>query len=498
MELRKISDKHLIVPVLIMLAYFVVRLFDEAKIMWIFPLDYVNDVSSVMVQLWFLAKYGFHGLVPYWYGGFELFNAYFPAWFYFALPLYYLFGSVQIAWYVALILVFCLALMLFFVLARVCRWSWIKGLAYFTFFFCNSYAIGSFVRLGRTAEFFAWLWFIALFVLVWNYKDKKLDRWSLLFIPVFAVLMMSHLAVAIIGAVLLFSLFLVKGWRERGYLVLYGLASVALTLFWLVSYVKHTIVNSPVFTDAVHTYTNRLFMFNERWLYSNLFGIFVALLFIALFFVYYFQENKSRRILLFFAPSLIFASLFLSRLVYFIPVMRNIFPEVYSLYFLFLSLFLFFGIRFDKKMEMVLCYSLLFFAVASVVFSCVHTPWFVEHTELDDEVDKIFPEVNGKFLMFNLGDAKTSYGKAYYCYAPLYYNLSTVSGWSQQAARRDYLELLSRVQSSVKNKDCNGFLLYSRQIGLENAIGFGQVCSFFERCGLSKLDSGGVVCLYLV
>ena len=77
----------ILVPILIFASYLLYRLYDQSAVLFFFPLDYSNDLSSVMAQLYFLAEYGFHAIIPHWYNGsFQLFQFYYPGWFYFVLP----------------------------------------------------------------------------------------------------------------------------------------------------------------------------------------------------------------------------------------------------------------------------------------------------------------------------------------------------------------------------------------------------------------------------
>src|SRR3990167_241548 len=110
MKKNKFNDKWLYLPILILGTYLIIRLIDQSNIIYIFPLDKYNDMSSYMAQLHFLKVCGFHNFCPYWYNGFITFITTPPGWYSFTLPLYYLFNNVQLASYISLILMYIISL----------------------------------------------------------------------------------------------------------------------------------------------------------------------------------------------------------------------------------------------------------------------------------------------------------------------------------------------------------------------------------------------------
>src|SRR3989344_8074240 len=124
--MRKIPDKWLYLPILILGSYLIVRLVDQSQLMFHFPLDYTNDISSYMAQLFFLDKCGFHQFCPYWYNGFTAFQFTSPAWFFFTLPLYWIFNDVKTATYISMVLIFLIGLVSFILFGRLFNLSLVK------------------------------------------------------------------------------------------------------------------------------------------------------------------------------------------------------------------------------------------------------------------------------------------------------------------------------------------------------------------------------------
>lgn len=469
------SDKYFYFGILVLGAYFIFRLIDQAKIITFFPLDYGNDISSVLAQLYFLAEFGFHGIVPYWYNGFELFLVYYPGWFYFALPIYYLTKNLQMTWYLALIIVHSLAFLLFLLLAKIEKFSLVKGTFFFLFFFANPISIGNFIRLGRTAEFFGWLFFIALFIMIIYYKDRKLDWKFFLFILLYSALILTHPTPLILISILLLSLFLVKNFGEKVVIIFCFFLASIISSFWWVPYLSNLGNTSTGLID----YTSSLFLFSGRFLFSNLAGIFASLAFIFLFYIYY-SKNKNKKELLFYAPSLILAGLFLFRIVHLIPFLNKIQPDAYTLFFIFLGFYLFLKMDFNiyPKLKYLSYPTLIILPVLFVVASIIYTPLYHEHGNLEDELGSLMPLIEGKYIMFG-SVYSTPRAGAYYSYNAIFHNLSTPSGWSPQYASTELNKKLNDV-GSFRERDTEKFLNVFNDLDLKNIVTFGKHCDYLE------------------
>ena len=473
--MEKISDKYFYFGILALGAYFIFRLIDQSKIITFFPLDYGNDVSSVLAQLYFLAEFGFHEVVPYWYNGFELFLAYYPGWFYFALPIYYLTKNLQMTWYLALIIIYALAFILFLLLSKVEKFSFTKGIYFFLFFFANPISIGNFIRLGRTAEFFGWLFFIALFILITYYKDRKLDWKFFLFIPLYSALILTHPMPLILISVLLLSLFFVKNFGEGVVIVFSFVIASLISSFWWIPYVLNLGNTITGFID----YTSSLFIFSGRFLFSNLTGILSSLAFIVLFYIYY-TKNKNKKELLFYSFPLILSGLFLFRIVHLIPFLNKIQPDAYILFFLFLGFYLFLKMDFNiyPKLKYLSYSALIVLPILFVIASIIYTPLYPEHGKIEEELNSLMPLIEGKYIMFG-SVYSTPRAGAYYSYNAILHNLSTPSGWSPQYASPELNQKLEDV-GSFRERDTEKFLSAFNDLDLKNIVTFGEHCDYLE------------------
>src|SRR3989338_7120128 len=196
--------------------YFLFRLINHARMVFSFPLDFTNDIGSHMAQLHFLYKYGFMSTVPNWYNGYVLFKSYAPGWFLSALPFYSLTHKIELTAYLSLISLFLMALIVIYLFGARFKLSTAKRIAFFLFMFANPIAIGNFIRLGRVTELFGWVFFIIIAFLSIYYAYKRLDAWFyLIFILSYAMLLISHLGVALIAHVVLLSLLIVRNNLDR-------------------------------------------------------------------------------------------------------------------------------------------------------------------------------------------------------------------------------------------------------------------------------------------
>ena len=74
----QIEDKWFYFSIIALIAYFLIRIFDQSKMLMTFPLDYTNDYASHIAKLFFLDKCGLFNVCPYWYNGIDVFMLYPP------------------------------------------------------------------------------------------------------------------------------------------------------------------------------------------------------------------------------------------------------------------------------------------------------------------------------------------------------------------------------------------------------------------------------------
>tara|TARA_Y100000034_G_scaffold68311_1_gene82436 strand:+ start:421 stop:1893 length:1473 start_codon:yes stop_codon:yes gene_type:complete len=473
--------------------YFIVRLVDQSQMIWSFPLDFANDLSSYMAQLFFLDKCGFHNFCPYWYNGFISFNVSSLGWSLFTLPLYWLSNNILIATFASIILMYIMGFIFLCILGRTQKLSLIQIIAFFFFFFANAIALGTFLRLGRVVSMFAFVLMMGLAVLILYYKNHKLDKkFFLFFIPLYAVILFSHQQEMILSQFLVLGLFLVKKLREKIYIVLSSIVGFLIASFWLVPF----ILNSSKIGVLENPQGLMSLLFSGPFFLTNIAGIFIPLILLVTFYFYWKTYHKSKKELLFFSPILLLSVLFLFRIIIFIPVLRDISPDPYLIFFLFFIIFYFLKTKFENVKIRHISLAFLFIAcITSTVISTIHTPLFVEHGPLEKEVISIFPFVEGRYVMI-ASENVSSYSKAYHGYTAIYHNLTTAGGWYPFIPPKKYLEDYSSVFSFYGKKDCKGFIEKLRVLNVEEVIFYGYNCNEVNNCGLKEKKLMENVCLY--
>ena len=489
------SHTWLYLPIILLGFNFIFRLIDQSKLLWQFPLDFVNDLSSYMAQLFFLKACGVYQLCGYWYNGFTTFHLTPPAWYFFTFPLYWIFGDVKIATYVSMLLIFLLSFFIILYFGKRFQWSIIQRIAFFLFFFSNAIVIGNFIRLGRVHELFGWMNFCVFAFLIFIYKDKPLDKTFFLVALFYALTVLSYLAIAIMGTLLLLGLFLVKQqWKEKLLVVLSGVVGLLLSSFWLV----------PFFLNLSNSFipyernAEWLLDFSRTHLLTNIATFMIPLLFIIAFYVYYFSRGKQRNDLVFYSPLLVLAVLLFTRIIVVVPVLNEIWQDPYLIFFIFFIVYLFFSLRWHhvpQRIRTLTPYLVLLVVLVSVSINMFSTPFFAEHDRDDNDLIELFPSVNHQFAYFT-ESGETPYAKAVYAYAPIYHNLTSPGGWYHHLKTPAYLDQFAAFNEAFFTHECEDFLQLSEQLETYSFIAHDEDCDFLDTCGLTFIEQKGIFCLY--
>ncbi|MCD4666635.1 hypothetical protein K8R47_02390, partial [archaeon] len=374
--MKKIPNEVFYLPIIILGINFIARLIDQSKLLFYFPLDTTNDFSSYMAQLFFLFECGFQKFCPYWYNSFTTFIHSPPGWYFFTTPLYWLFQDVKIATYVSLILIFIIAFIFIWYLGKLHKFSKIKRITFFLFLFGNAIAIGNFIRLGRIPELFAWTIFVAFALLILYYKNKKLQKYFYFIIILYAILILSYHIVAIFASLLLLGLLLYKPFNEKIKIVVSGIISLILTSFWWIPF----LINIKESGIGGTNYGGWLWHFNQENLLTNIAASLIPLVLLFLFYIYWRNNKKSKKELIFFSPILLINLLFLFRLTPLIPILNKIFPDPYLTFFMFFIIFFLLKIDLtfiNKYIKYIIYIGIILFAILSVTISLIHTPNFI-------------------------------------------------------------------------------------------------------------------------
>jgi len=393
---EKLNHKFLYVSVILLFLNFLYRLLDQSKMLLYFPLDYNNDGSSYMAQLFFMKVCGFHETCYYWYNGFVNFLHSPPGWYFFTLPLFNLLKSVNVATYFSMILIFVISFIIIYFLYDKIQLSKTERVALFIFFFGNAIAIGNFIKLIRVHELFAWMNFIIFFFLIYYYKSKQIDWKYWLVIPAYAFILLSYQSVGVLSSLLFLSLFLVKQNKEKFYVAISAFFSLLITAFWWVPFILRLHEGGiPDMPQAQWVWT-----FNNLHFFTNIFIFIIPLILFSLFYFYIKTSRNKRYDFLFILPILLLAISFFLRIHPFIPVFGNIFPDPYLIFFIFFIIFLFLKINWNISfIKIFIPYFLIFLILISLGFNIFRTPFFVEPTDpLNRDLEIAFENLNDNFI----------------------------------------------------------------------------------------------------
>ncbi len=494
-KINEIPNRWFYFSIILSGLYFLIRIIDQSKMMWIFPLDYANDHVAHIAKLFFLDNFGFGQLISYWWNGFYLLKFYHPASFYYELPFYYLFNDYQIALFISIILTFILIFFIIWFLGKNEKLSKIKRVAFYFFIVANPLSLSYFLRTGKYSEFLSFFLMICLFTIVIWYKNHKLNYLFLFFIPIYSLLSITHISMFFVSSFLILSLFLIKDIKEKTIIILSSIISVVLTSWWWFPF----LINSSGKLAGNFYGLQRSLLYSVAETKNDIIVSFIVpVLFFIIFYIYWISINKSRREFLFYSVPLIVGFLIFTRLAAFIPYMNRPIVDTYYFYFILLGVYLVFKINFNnlgKKIKRIIFYSLIIIPIIMVLLSILITPFFIEHTIQNENTIKLFPYVDNKLYIYG----SDSYSKAYYAYAVIFYNISSPSGWGgNEGISEVYLEKVSKISESLREKNCEKLKNSMGGVGTTNLISYNEYCWFLEGCGLDLIKKEDDSCLYKI
>ncbi|MFH1444879.1 MAG: hypothetical protein ABIF08_00115 [Nanoarchaeota archaeon] len=494
-------DKVLLLLTSCLAVYFAIRIIDFSKIISYFPVHVTGDIPSYMAQLFFLSEYGFHQIVPYWFNGMVLFLRYPPGWYYFTLPIYQLTKSITLATYISITTIFLLIFIALYQFGKVEKISKVKRVAFFFFMFGNGIAVGNFLRLGRVTELFGWLWFITTMAIILYYKDHRVNLKFFWIIPAYAMIILSHPPLTIFFNILCFfpMLFLIKkSIYEKIIVVLSMVAGLIASAFWWVPFVldnlkNNVLSNNPLGKKMLGLEDQPLLNF----ILNNIATSSICILLWASFYVYWQHKNKSKRELLFFSPLLILSLLFFLRISLLLPLANIVYSDIYAMGFLFFSLYFLFKTPLRKRVKIIFLVILTLFVIGNVGISILHTPWFPTYTQVEYNTFSLLQLIQGKFLMIN-SPYPTSYPHAYYCYASVYYKVSTPFGMGTEGFFPSYLKPIQEITQSINSKNCENTTELAEKIELTEIITYDDSCDLLKNCGFEEIKTNKPACLYKI
>ena len=463
------------------------RLVDQSKLLRFFPFDYTNDISSYMAQLFFLKTCGFHAFCPYWYQGFTNFLFQAPGWYFFAYPLYLLFGDVKAATYTSVVFLYLIGFLVLFFLYKKFQFSRLQRIFFFAVFFGNALVLGNLLRLGRVHELFAWVVFLLFAFFMLYYRNRQLSPAFYLSGLFYGLLILSNQNVAILASLFYLSLFFVKQGKEKVGVVFSGILGLALSSFWWVPFLTHLFEGSLLVGNYGRTALS--FTYGLVWTQIPLTLTSFAFLF---FYVFSWSSHKEDRV--FFAPFVALSALVFFRLIGLLPLFDDILPDYYSTLLIFLCLFLFLRSRAEKfPFSRFLSIALVIVAVLSVSVNLVKTPFFVEPDQNVEDLTFLLSSLEGSFVLHGSLPSNV-YAGAVYSYAPIYYNLTTPFGWYAHVAPVVYRDALF-FDARQLSYTCENVQAYLHRWSVNNFLSYGDACMFLSSCAFGTFASRGSFCV---
>lgn len=481
-------------PIILLTLNFIWRFINFAKILSVFPLDTVNDLTAYIPDIIFFSKYGFFGHVPLWYNGFTLFNIYPPGWVFFTFPIYKVLGNIMLAVFISTIVLFLLALLGTWLIGKELGISKLKRIALFLFIFANPMMIGAILKQGRIPSLMALVLLTYLFYICIYFRERKFN-WKAILIPfILAGLILTHQTETVLGAAFILGLFLIKNNAEKIKLILLMLVSILFSSFWLFHFLKATQETGFLQFGFSQWLTNW-----HSYFWNNLAGVFIGIALIITFSIFYLQR-KDKSWLYFFLPILILDFLYLTRLTLFVPIIKYIYPDPWQ-DFLILNLSItFLGIQYQnikKNWKTILTIGLILVALASVTYNLKKTPYIKDWNQEGKEAITLLPilDPDSHFLMFNEASQET-YSRAIYSYAAIYYNVSSASGWFEVNKEYSYIEKINSVYSDFyTNENCDALETLNKEFNTNEILANGHYCRAVETCGWKRKATEGSSCI---
>jgi len=401
-------------------------------------------------------------------------------------------GSPQAAAYLSLIAMLALSFLFIYMLCKHNDITLIKSILFFLLFLGNAHSIGNFIRLGRVVSLFPFMLMIPFFMLILRYKERRFDRYALILIPLYALILISHFQEAILISTLPVGLFLLKSWKERLCIIAGIAAAFLLAGFWLFPFI------SASFNTSILTFKqSEMLWTSEKGALRIIPSIMVSLSLFVLFYLYW-RQQKSMKDALFYLPLLLLNLLFLLRIYPQLPLLNYIHPDPFITLFIFFALFFLMKLnfsRFSRTFKIAIFSGLCLISILSILISIIHTPWFIEYTDMEKQTISMLKHINGTFTMYGDG-GHTSYIPAYYSYAPIFLGLKTADGWYPHITAPSYYKLLHDTEKSINERKCEDFALNIKKLNVTNVFGFREICNSLEICGFKLKIKGGETCIY--
>src|SRR3989344_9090398 len=367
------SSKIFFVTIFILSSYFLFRLIDQSQMISVFPIDnHANDYSGHIVKLFFLEQYGYHQQVPNWYNGaYTLLSFYPPLWYLMTYPIYKLTHDTELTGYLSLLLLYLFGFIFIYLFGKEVKLSRLKRVLFSLFFFVNPIAIGYFLRLGKLPEMLGWVWVFLIAFIVFHYKERKLDKGIYWLVPLYTLLLYTHILVFVVATLFLLMLFFSRKHRQERFMLFFcGILILLTTAYFWFPFLQSSHQN------LTPSYLPLQWLIQAGNLTDKIVAFILPALFWILFFLYWKSKDKKKEELIFFLVPLVFSFLYFTRIAVFLPFFNRPAPDSYHFLFIFLMGYFFLSLDFEKfkeKTKNLLLYGLLYLICFGILLSILFT-----------------------------------------------------------------------------------------------------------------------------
>ncbi len=492
-------DKWLLIPLIGTIIILIIKLIEFSEILYQKSVSVINlgDMTMHTSFLFFLSKYGFHNIVPVWYDGFKLFQLYPPGWYFFTLPIYRFFSDINLTIFISYIVMLLLGLIASLLLGKYKNLSITKSLVFFALFLINPIAIDYIFSNGRFPEFFAWIIFVFLLAILGFYEHNNSNKYSLILLTItLSILILSHPYVSVLGLFLTFLILLIVRKQNKYNIILAVILSIILTSFWWIPFLQG-FLSFPAEVIQITDYQkgqlldlkNSIISFNTATLLSWFF----------IFYAYWTSSKKTKKEKMFYYPLLFLSLLILFRITPFLPLLDQIPPNSYNLFYISISLLTLFKIRkFSPKIKKIFIISLILLPILSfIVVFHIRPQESLEFTEQEMKIINLIPQIEGRYLFIDSSLPHVA-PKNIISIATQNYNLPTPTGIYYPATPKRTYELVAKINKSLNEKNCKELSENLNLLDVKTIISQKQTnCEILKQCSLKQIYLDKDVCFYL-
>ena len=126
------------------------------------------------------------------------------------------------------------------------------------------------------------------------------------------------------------------------------------------------------------------------------------------------------------------------------------------------------------------------------------TPTYPRLGSIERETIGLLPFVEGNFIVLedNVGTYGSSYSRAYYSYAPIYYNITTISGWIDQMLLEKDAEQINKLLNGYTEMSSEEILERARNLHVGSIILYDEDCARMEEASLIVKKTEHVCLIY--